>query len=134
MISFMICMSSFLTTCSVVGFFAIYSVLEMNYLMTIDILFSGILSTATLASIIWMAGQVPIETAAFREAFLSKIERRVCLGIAPDIAGLDRLLSCDADFVLTGGNIVRFQRSLILTIVGTVLTYTFLLITSNSTQ
>lgn len=125
--SLLVCLAGFSACCSVVGCFVAYTIGDMSPVMVGDLAYTACHSVVSVSLVVWTAGQVPVETAAFKSAFREKIEGRAFLGIAENA---DRGLFEMENFVLAGGHVISFKRSLILTFMGTMLTYTFLLISS----
>lgn len=127
--SLLVCLAGFSTCCSVVGSFVAYTINDMSPVMVGDLAYIACHSVLSVTIVIWTAGRVPVESAAFKRAFREKVEGRAFLGISENA---DRGLFELEDFVLTGGDVISFKRSLILTFIGTMLTYTFLMISSEN--
>lgn len=128
----LLCIGGFSTSCSIIGSFVLYEIKDISVLMGADSVYATLFSTVPLITIIWIAGRVPIESKKFRDAFCKKMEHRVLLGLDSEGGKLERWMYDLPDFVLTAGDVFRFRRSLILTFVGTMITYTFLLVNTNN--
>lgn len=127
-----VCIASFTACCSIVGSFVLFRMEDYHAMMLLESLYMLSHSVVVLILVIWFAGQVPIEMSLLRSAFCENIECRMLLGNGIKDTKLEKALYDTPDIVLTGGNILYFKRSLILTVLGIILTYTFLLI--NTTQ
>ncbi|KAG8178729.1 hypothetical protein JTE90_025457 [Oedothorax gibbosus] len=126
----LLCTASFCTSCSIIGSFVLYDFRDISFQMMVDSVFAALVTTSSLIAIIWTAGLVAIESRKFRQAFCKKVEQMVILGLDCD-RKLERWMYDSPEFILTGGDIFYFRRSLILTFVGAILTYTFLLVNAN---
>lgn len=123
--------SQFSACFSLVRSLVLYDVKNFSFLEVIDNAFSGIYSTVPLIATIWIAGRIPIEIAKFKNAYYKKTEQRMFLGLSSEDARLEKWSYGMPDFVLTAGDFLQFKRNMILTFTGTLLTYTFLIITTN---
>ncbi|GBN62810.1 hypothetical protein AVEN_32393-1 [Araneus ventricosus] len=81
-----------------------------------------------LVTFLWMAGGLPVEAAKFKEAFRRKISQRVTFLRKEEEIHFEKYLPDVSSYVLSGWDIIYFQRSSILAVAGTLLTYTILLI------
>ncbi|GFT33491.1 uncharacterized protein NPIL_668861 [Nephila pilipes] len=80
---------------------------------------------------LWVAGSVPVEMSRFKEAFHQTTHERLLYYHTTEELHLKMDLFNEPDFVLTGCNILPFRRSTILTVIGTLLTYTVLVVNTN---
>ncbi|GFU18462.1 uncharacterized protein NPIL_554641 [Nephila pilipes] len=83
---------------------------------------------------LWIAGSVPIEMNKFKETFYKKAQERLLLRIAnTEELQLKIDLINEPDFELTGFDILPIRRSTIFALIGTLFTYTVLVISTNAT-
>ncbi|GFT19415.1 uncharacterized protein NPIL_408941 [Nephila pilipes] len=122
-----------ITMCgSITGWFLIRSWNESFFLWKVESAFFGVNAFLCVVSILWVAGAVPIEMNKFKETFHGKTHVRLLYYNTNDELYLKREVVNEPDFVLTGCEIVSFKRSTILAFVGTLLTYTVLLISTDT--
>ncbi|GFU03921.1 hypothetical protein NPIL_398321 [Nephila pilipes] len=120
-----ICIANFWRASSILTSFAHFGFDVSNgmHLESALILFS---SSISIFSIMFVAGQLPIEMDRFRKSFCKNIERREFLGIASDNEKLNRGLYDKSSIVMTGGEILHFRRSTSISVVGAMFACTFL--------
>lgn len=123
----LLCIASSFTGFLAVGTFVHYDFNKVDVWKIADSICVVSISVVPLTAVIWSAGRVPIEIKQLRDAFCKKIECRVLLGLESEDLKLERWLYDIPEFVLIGGDVLHFRRSMILTVYGTILTYTFLL-------
>ncbi|GFT76385.1 uncharacterized protein NPIL_298341 [Nephila pilipes] len=81
---------------------------------------------------LWVAGSVPVDISRFKETFHQMTHERLLYHHATENELQLKIdLFNEPDFVLTGCNILPFRRSTILTVIGTLLTYTVLVANTN---
>ncbi|GFT99483.1 uncharacterized protein NPIL_593431 [Nephila pilipes] len=85
-------------------------------------------SFGSLIAILWIAGGVPIALDTFKDEFFKTAHHKMLLSSLPEEPKLEKWLFHKPDFVFTGCDIFSYRRSSILAVVGTLLTYTFLII------
>ncbi|GIY04271.1 uncharacterized protein CDAR_253871 [Caerostris darwini] len=86
-----------------------------------------------VTSILWIAGGLPIEMNKCKEVFHRKTHARLLYGDETEVMNLKNDLFHEPEFVMTGCDILSIRRSTILGLVGTILTYTVLIMTTNVT-
>ncbi|GFS46058.1 uncharacterized protein NPIL_16581 [Nephila pilipes] len=84
-----------------------------------------------LITSLWVAGSVPVEMSRFKETFHQTTHERLLYYHTTEELHLKMDLITEPDFVLTGCNILPFRRSTILTVTGTLLTYTVLIVSTS---
>lgn len=85
-------------------------------------------SLACLVACVWVPGKLPIEMSEFKEAFRKKSRFRwLHLRITEEDV-FKKAFNEKQPFVFSGYNIIAFRQGSILAIVGTMLTYTLLLV------
>ncbi|GBM45614.1 hypothetical protein AVEN_86550-1 [Araneus ventricosus] len=83
---------------------------------------------AGLVLTLWIAGYVPIEDSRFKEEFYKKMKMRMLLlGLSEEME-LEKWIITRPEFAFTGWNILSYRRSSVFALVGTLLTYTFLVV------
>ncbi|GFU13529.1 uncharacterized protein NPIL_435311 [Nephila pilipes] len=80
---------------------------------------------------LWVAGSVPVEMDRFKETFHQTTHERLLHYHTTEELHLKMDLFNEPNFVLTGCNILPFRKSTILTVIGTLLTYTVLVVNTN---
>ncbi|GFU13524.1 uncharacterized protein NPIL_435281 [Nephila pilipes] len=99
--------------------------------LQIDLMYNLISGFSCIAVTLWIAGRVPIEMNTFKNSFYQKVHERLLhhhAVICMEELHLKTDLFNEPDFVLTGCNILPLKRSTILALVGTLFTYTVLVI------
>ncbi|GFR19171.1 uncharacterized protein TNCT_3401 [Trichonephila clavata] len=113
---------------SATGYLLTESWNETFMAMKIEVAYYGINAFVCVVSILWVAGALPIEMNKFKETFHSKTHSRLLYYHTKDELYLKREVVNEPDFVLTGCEIISYKRSTVLAFVGTLLTYTVLVI------
>ncbi|GFT10281.1 uncharacterized protein NPIL_699161 [Nephila pilipes] len=85
-------------------------------------------SFGSITGILWIAGGVPILLDKFKNEYFKKAHRKMLLTPLPEEPKLEKWLFDKPDFVFTGCDIFSYRRSSLLAVLGTLLTYTFLII------
>ncbi|GFR33749.1 uncharacterized protein TNCT_90731 [Trichonephila clavata] len=126
--SFFIFVENFLSCSAIIGFYlyndstkSVSHTYAQSFLHTLN-------SLGCLVLTIWVVGGVPIQMKKVREAFRKKRRLRLIYICDQGENPLDGEYFENSDFVFTGCDVISFRRSLILAILGTLLTYTALLI------
>ncbi|GIX82930.1 uncharacterized protein CDAR_209841 [Caerostris darwini] len=83
-------------------------------------------SLVCLVSLLWIAGDVPVEDRKFKKAFQKKLNLR-----SHDLGNFEKcecekLLLLKKDFVFTGWDILSYRRSSIFAVFGALMTYSVL--------
>ncbi|GFY48345.1 uncharacterized protein TNIN_50521 [Trichonephila inaurata madagascariensis] len=85
-------------------------------------------SFGSLTAILWIAGGVPIALGRLKDEYFKKAHQKMLLASIPEEPKLEKWLLDRPELVLTGCNIFSYRRNSLLAVMGTLLTYTFLLI------
>ncbi|GFS87961.1 uncharacterized protein NPIL_359991 [Nephila pilipes] len=126
---FLILVANFLMCSSVLGGVLIKVKFAEDDMIFIVYFVNAILCVITA---LWMAGSVPVVLSRFKETFFQTThERLLYYHVTEKELHLKMDLFNESDFVLTGCNILPFRRSTILTVIGTLLTYTVLVVSTN---
>ncbi|GBN42386.1 hypothetical protein AVEN_174261-1 [Araneus ventricosus] len=126
--SFFICMANFCFCCTQIGWVVGIYGLENDWTMLTLFFLQFACSATSLLACLWVVGGLPIEMQAFVKEFQQKIEHRTMLKGREDEVNFGRRLDERSVFVLSGCDIIHFERSSILALAASVLTYTLLLI------
>ncbi|GFS51213.1 uncharacterized protein TNIN_486081 [Trichonephila inaurata madagascariensis] len=116
---------------SVTGWFLIESWNDSLFPWKAETIFYGINAFLCVVSILWVAGALPIQMNKFKETFHSKTHARLLYYHTKDEMYLKRDLN-EPDFALTGCEMISYKRSTILAFIGTLLTYTVLVVNADS--
>ncbi|GBN88187.1 hypothetical protein AVEN_245095-1 [Araneus ventricosus] len=125
--SFFICMANFCFCCTQIGWVVGIYGLENDWTLLTLFFLQLACSAASLLACLWVVGGLPIEMQVFIKEFLQKIEHRTMLRGREDEVNFGRRLDEKSVFVLSGCDIIHFERSSILALAASVLTYTLLL-------
>ncbi|GFS46530.1 uncharacterized protein NPIL_585491 [Nephila pilipes] len=125
---FLIIVANSLMCSSLLGGVLIKIKLNEDNMIFMFYFFDAILCVIT---ILWVAGSIPVEISKFKETFHQTTHERLLYYHATEELHLKTDLFNEPDFVLTGCNILSFRRSTILGVIGTLLTYTVLVVTTN---
>ncbi|GFR19179.1 uncharacterized protein TNCT_3441 [Trichonephila clavata] len=98
----------------------------------IETMYYGINAFLSVVCILWVAGALPIAMNKFKETFYSKTHARLLYYHSKDELYLKGEVINEPDFILTGCEMVSFKRSTILVFIGTLLTYTVLIVSTDS--
>ncbi|GFW16410.1 transposable element Tcb1 transposase [Trichonephila clavipes] len=124
------CILNFCSCCCAVAWLALgYNKESDESLFTLFSLFL-IISVASQLAYFWFVGGLPIAMDSFREEFRSKLQQRLLSMGRTDEIDFEKGLYQKPSFVLSGCDVFYFRRSSILGLVGAILTYTLLLVTS----
>ncbi|GFS45850.1 uncharacterized protein NPIL_226472 [Nephila pilipes] len=119
---------------AVTGGLLVKSVGDFNKLLQMDFLYYLINGILCVVGTLWIAGRVPIEMSRFKNSFYQKTHERLLHQYAV-VDSEEKHLKMDfcseQDFVLTGYNILPLRRSTILALIGTLFTYTALVMDTN---
>ncbi|GFU34515.1 uncharacterized protein NPIL_643181 [Nephila pilipes] len=126
--SFFVVFSSFLSLYRVLAFNLTSRVIHHSSLTATVSLFYGVTVFFCFTSILWVAGGVPVELNKLKEKFYKKVLLRfIVLAITKEPKYKQEILEAP-EFVQTGSGILSYRKSCILTLVGTLLMYTVLII------
>ncbi|KAF8794501.1 hypothetical protein HNY73_002476 [Argiope bruennichi] len=126
--SFLLSIAHFGICISVLGLLFKITIANISLHFAITLLLNLANSFAGLMTCLWMAGGLPVEASKFKEAFRRKINQRLMFLHEEEDIFFEKCLPDISSYLLSGCNIIYFQRSSILAVVGTLLSYTFLLI------
>ncbi|KAF8787383.1 hypothetical protein HNY73_008986 [Argiope bruennichi] len=128
---FLIIIGNVLMCSSITGWFLIHDWSEAGDVWKIKSAFYVINGFMNLTATLWAASGLNISMNKFKEIFHQKTHKRLLLYDTKEELYLKRDLLEEPDFLLTGCDILSFKRSTILTLLGTLLTYTVLIMNTN---
>ncbi|GFY58185.1 uncharacterized protein TNIN_94431 [Trichonephila inaurata madagascariensis] len=131
---FFLVVANILMCSSIAGWFLVKEWEETALFLRLEFAYDGIASIVCAASTLWIAGGLPIEMNKFKEAFYQKTHFRLLYYRTKEEQYLKKELFYAPEFVLMGCDILSLRRSTILALVGTLLTYTVLVMSSNPSQ
>ncbi|GFT19407.1 uncharacterized protein NPIL_408901 [Nephila pilipes] len=126
--SFFIIVTNFLSCGNVIGWYLYYDLGDYRAYMFIESLIYGVNGFGCLICILWMAGSVSVYMQNLKEAFHRKAHLRAILLHRMQEPQLKRELFEKPDFTFTACDIISMKKSTILAVIGTLLTYTVLII------
>ncbi|GFU33640.1 uncharacterized protein NPIL_113521 [Nephila pilipes] len=85
-------------------------------------------SLGCLILFIWIAGEIPIKERKFKEIFYQKTQSRMYTTETAEELRMEKWLLYKPDFVFTGWDILPFRRSTVFAVLGTLITYTVLVL------
>ncbi|GFQ80220.1 uncharacterized protein TNCT_119311 [Trichonephila clavata] len=128
---FSIIVANVLMLSSISGSFLISDWSNTEYIWKIERIFYGTNACLYVTSILWAAGTVSIEMRKFKEIFHYKTHLKLLCKYSEEQLHLKMDLMNEPDFLLTGWNVIHLGRSTILCLIGTLLTYTVLVINTH---
>ncbi|GFU47385.1 uncharacterized protein NPIL_82391 [Nephila pilipes] len=128
---FFILVANIMTWSSITGWFLVKRWNETAFLWKVESMYCGISSVLCVVSILWVAGSVRVALNTFKETFHQKTHQRLLYFNTWEELFLKIDLYNEPDFVFSGCNIVSFRRSSILALIGTLFTYTMLIMSVN---
>ncbi|KAF8787976.1 hypothetical protein HNY73_009519 [Argiope bruennichi] len=126
--SLLIIAKNFLSCATVIGWQLYYHSKSYRSHGVIGSVFNGVNSFGSLAVVLWFAGGIPIQLHKLKEAFYRKERQRLYFFQKKGLLHLRKELFEVTEFCFTGCDIISFKRRTLLTIIGTLLTYTVLII------
>ncbi|GBN26855.1 hypothetical protein AVEN_162506-1 [Araneus ventricosus] len=130
--SFLIATAQFSACTSIFGAFIVDSkIYTQDYVVLNQLVVVFLSSSGGLLACLWAAGGLPIEEDRFKDTFRRKTKQRLQLVNGKNERYIQNQILEKPTFVLSGCEIIYFRRSSILSLAGTVLTYTILLISKN---
>ncbi|GFT19409.1 uncharacterized protein NPIL_408911 [Nephila pilipes] len=126
--SFFIIASNFSSCITVIGWFLYYDLKTYHTRTITESIFFGVSAFGSLAYILWVTGNVPISIKKLKDAFYEKAHLRLLILRNLEESQLKRELLEKPEFVLTACDIISLKRSTVLSVFGTLLTYTVLMI------
>ncbi|GBL65294.1 hypothetical protein AVEN_218596-1 [Araneus ventricosus] len=128
--SLFIIIANLLSCGIVIAWFLSYDFENFEYYMIIRSVFTGVNSFGCLIYVIWIAGGLPIQLQNLKEAFFEKAHSRLLLTRNLEESKLKTELLEQPDFLFTGCDILSYKRSTVLALLGTLLTYTVLIVST----
>ncbi|GFR05978.1 uncharacterized protein TNCT_668871 [Trichonephila clavata] len=77
---------------------------------------------------LWMAGETTIKERRFREIFYQKAQSKMLSAGNAEEPRIERWLLDKPEFVFTGWDIVSYRRSTVFAVLGTLITYSVLVV------
>ncbi|GFY46998.1 uncharacterized protein TNIN_11311 [Trichonephila inaurata madagascariensis] len=125
---FLIIVANFLICSSILAGSLIKIKFDEDNIVFIFYFLNAILCVVTS---VWVAGSIPIAISRFKEVFHQTTHDRLLYHHTTEELHLKTDLFHEPDFVLTGCNIISYRRSTILALIGTLLTYTVLVLSTH---
>ncbi|GFS53588.1 uncharacterized protein TNIN_279431 [Trichonephila inaurata madagascariensis] len=122
--SFLVILSNLLTCCVALGMTVIG--LEAR-IKIIKALIYGIANSVSLIVVLWVAGELPMEQNRLKNAFYKRAHSRFLMALSSKESQCKREILDKPNFVFSGCNIFSYTRNSVLTLVGTLLTYTLII-------
>ncbi|GFQ78485.1 uncharacterized protein TNCT_615951 [Trichonephila clavata] len=129
--AFFIIVANIMICSSIAGWHMMKSWSDSDYLWKIESIYFGINAFLCTVSIICVAGSVPIELDRFKETFHQKSHQRLIFFCNWEELLLKLDLFNEPNLVLSGWQVISFRKSTILTLIGTLLTYTLFIMNIN---
>ncbi|GBM95920.1 hypothetical protein AVEN_85273-1 [Araneus ventricosus] len=130
--SFLIATAHFSACIAILGTLIVNSrIYTKDYAVLNQLIVVFLSSSGGLLACLWAAGGIPIEEDRFKDTFRRKTKQRFQLVNGKNERCIQNQILEKPTFVLSGCEIIYFRRSSILSLAGTVLTYTILLIRKN---
>ncbi|GFR05980.1 uncharacterized protein TNCT_668891 [Trichonephila clavata] len=126
--SFFIILTNILSCGSILGALLKENLDKMESSTLIIWAFYATNSFGSLTAILWIAGGVPLALGRLKDEYFKKAHQKMLLVPIPEEPKLEKWLLDRQDFVFNGCNIFSYRRNSLLAVVGTLLTYTFLVI------
>ncbi|GFS56943.1 uncharacterized protein NPIL_395681 [Nephila pilipes] len=126
--SFFVVVSSFLTCCSALGFILMATKDNYSTDAVLVVVFYAITNSTCLMGILWFAGGVPFELKKLKKSFYKKAQLRLIFVRPSKEPQCKREIMEKPDFVFMGCDILSYKRSSIFVVIGTLLTYTVLVV------
>ncbi|GFT43925.1 uncharacterized protein NPIL_386651 [Nephila pilipes] len=98
------------------------------------ILIDGVIILISLSATLWVSGELPENINKLKEAFYKETHRRIIFVGTSGELDLRKELLDKPDFVLTGCGILFYRKFSILAVIGTLLTYTVLVVSTTQTR
>ncbi|GBO06842.1 hypothetical protein AVEN_197680-1 [Araneus ventricosus] len=125
---FFISVAYFSSCCSILGMFVSVDIRLLDFPVIVSFALTLANAFIGLLACFWVAGGVPIETEKYKGAFCKKIRQRLLQRRNLNEISFQKLDNDQSIFVLSGCNVIHFRRSSVLAIIGTIITYTLLLL------
>ncbi|GFU32158.1 uncharacterized protein NPIL_201391 [Nephila pilipes] len=97
-------------------------------------LINGVIILISLSATLWVSGGLPEKINKLKEAFYRKTHRRIIFVGTSGEPDLRKELLDKPDLVLTGCGILFYRKSSVLAVIGALLTYTVLVISTTQTK
>ncbi|GFT43903.1 uncharacterized protein TNCV_2245751 [Trichonephila clavipes] len=128
---FAIIVANVLMLSSISGSFLINDWSNTTFSWKIECIFYGTNACFYVTVILWAAGAVSIEMSKFKEIFHYKTHLKLLSKYSVEQLHLKMDLMNEPEFVLSGYNVINLGRSTILGLIGTLFTYTILVINTD---
>ncbi|KAG8185298.1 hypothetical protein JTE90_023906 [Oedothorax gibbosus] len=132
--SLVLCLALFVSCMASLGSFLTNIYSENSIFEYVDVFYTLSNGLLALSAIFGTAGQVPIEIEDFGVIFQRKLEDRMFTGIIDDNIRIGKCFIDNPRFVLSGLRVIFYTRDLILTTIGTILTYALLVMNLHTSQ
>ncbi|GBN85332.1 hypothetical protein AVEN_145675-1 [Araneus ventricosus] len=126
--SLFIIAQNFLSCATVIGWHLYYHSKSYRSDGLIGSVCIGVNSFGCLAVVLWFVGGIPIHLQKLKDAFYRKERQRIILLQKQGLLQIRGELFESSEFAFTGCDIIPYRRSTFLTIIGTLLTYTVLVV------
>ncbi|GFR19935.1 uncharacterized protein TNCT_165111 [Trichonephila clavata] len=128
--SFLVTAINFLTCGAMIGWLLYVDDLSiLPPFAIVEIAFYIVIDFSSLIALLWVTGNVPVELKKLKCEFYKKIRSRILYFSHGGETQLRKELFGHSNFTFSGCDIISFKRSTILALSGTLVTYTFLVIT-----
>ncbi|GFR29831.1 uncharacterized protein TNCT_621001 [Trichonephila clavata] len=129
---FFIILANVFMCSSVIGGILIRNFGEFDQFIQLDYMYYLINSISCVVITLWIVGLIPIEMKKFQQRFYEKTHERLLLRYSTvEALHLKIDFYNEPDFVMTGCDILPLRRSTVLALIGTLFTYTILLVDTN---
>ncbi|GBN99789.1 hypothetical protein AVEN_109905-1 [Araneus ventricosus] len=118
----------FLSCATIIGWQLYYHSKSYRSDGLIGSVFYGVNCFGSLAAVLWFVGGIPIQLQKLKDAFHRKERQRLSFLQKQGSLQLRKELFETSEFSFTGCDIIPFRKGTFLTIIGTLLTYTVLVI------
>ncbi|GBO13120.1 hypothetical protein AVEN_223539-1 [Araneus ventricosus] len=124
--TFMVCTANFTACMANLAQILVYAS-ESAAMTLLEVSSISSITVASMVSIFFSAGKVPVEMQRFSAIARRHFEQRVILGMRSEMAGAERLMLHET-FTMSGCELIFYKRSTVLTVLGTILTYGLLIL------
>ncbi|GFS94718.1 uncharacterized protein NPIL_509621 [Nephila pilipes] len=131
---FFVIVANILICGCITGWFLIIKWDESDFLLKMESVFFGTNALVNVISILWTAGNVSVEMSKFKEIFHYKTHLKLLSRYSKQELHFKMDLMNEPEFVLTGWDVLPLRRSMILGLIGTLLTYTVLVMNTNGSE
>ncbi|GFT05971.1 uncharacterized protein NPIL_283441 [Nephila pilipes] len=129
--SFFFILGYFVSCCRTLAWYLAHSAKTPIHML---ILIDGVIILISLNTTLWMSGGLPDNIHKLKEAFYKKTHRRIIFVGTSGEPDLRKELLDKPDFVLTGCGILFYRKFSVLAVIGALLSYTVLVISTTQTK